>query len=94
MEDVIEVDLDRIKKIITGFTKNEFSTIDVIREYSGGFYSNKNTAAHYSFNAQFGKLLKRNRKYLEIAQIKKGVNEEDDNGNMTTTSIWGKKIDK
>ena len=94
MKDVIEVDLERIKNIINGFTKNEFSTIDVIREYSGGFYSNKNTAACYSFNAQFGKILQNNSNYLEITEIRTCENARDDNGNITSTTIWEKKIDK
>ncbi|MCB9211788.1 MAG: hypothetical protein H6609_20695 [Ignavibacteriales bacterium] len=58
MEEAIPVSLKRIKKIISNFKTNTFTTVDVLRKYSGGFYCNLNTPAIYSFNAQFGRLLK------------------------------------
>jgi len=88
MKDVIEVDLKRVLEIVVSFNGKEFSTADVIRVYSGGFYCNSNILPNYSFNALFGKLLQRNVKFLGIAEMKKDVNINDDLGHPTTTSIW------
>ncbi len=88
MYEAIEVSLDRIGAIISRFREGEFSTIDVLREYGGGFYSNAETPAYYSFNAQFGKLLKRNAETLGIEEVRQNADGKDDNGRNTTTSIW------
>ena len=89
MDEKIEVSLSRIETIIGSFRgKVSFKTSDVVREYSGGFYSNVDTPAAYSFNAQFGKLLKRNADALKISEVKKGVSVKDDNDHPTTTSEW------
>jgi len=88
MNEAIEVSLDRIKAIISALSADEFSTADVIRKYSGGFYSNLETPAYYSFNAQFGKLLKRNDKYLGIFQVAESAYIKDDNGHSTSSSTW------
>ena len=88
MDESIEVSLDRIRAIIAGFESDEFSTSDVLREYGGGFFTNTGTPAHYSFNAQFGKLLKRNETALEIEEVRANVSAQDDNGRSTSTSVW------
>jgi len=69
---------------------NEFSTVAVVREYCGGYFSNKETPAYYSINAQFGKLLKRNERRLGISQVESEASETDDRVPpvKTTTSIW------
>jgi predicted small metal-binding protein len=41
MDEVSEVSLERVEKIIDGFGLDDFSTVGVIREYCGGFFSNK-----------------------------------------------------
>jgi hypothetical protein len=84
----IDVSLDRIRSIIDELPVDNFSTGDVIRAYSGVFCSNLNTPAHYSFNAQFGKLLKRNESNLRIRQIAESDAAEDDRGHPTSVSIW------
>ena len=84
---VIEVSLDRIKTIISALPP-EFSTADVIRKYCGGFHSNLETPAYYSFNAQFGKLLKHNDVYLGISQEAESISIRDDNGHPTNSSTW------
>lgn len=88
MKEQIEVSLDRIKIIIDEKMSRTFTTADILREYSGGFYSNISTPAVYSFNAQFGKLLKRNESKLQIKETRPKVPIKDDNGNNTKTSKW------
>jgi len=91
MDEQVKVSIERIKTIINDLEDSTFSTIDIVKKYSGGFYSNTKTAPYYSFNAQFGKLLKRNEKELGITEIEKGKSSKDDNGHETTTSIWEKR---
>lgn len=91
MDERIDVSLERIKGIIDEFETSEFSTADVIRGYSGGFFSNTGTPAFYSFNAQFGKLLKRNAVELMITEIASEVSIKDDCQKPTSTSIWAKR---
>lgn len=87
MEEQIAVSLDRIKIIIEKMDR-PFTTADILREYSGGFHSNIDTPAFYSFNSQFGKLLKRNECKLKIKETRSTVSTKDDNGNKTSTSEW------
>ena len=85
----IDVSLDRIRSIIDELPPDDdFSTGDAIRAYSGVFCSNLSTPAHYSFNAQFGKLLKRNESNLGIRQIDESRPATDDHGHPTSVSIW------
>ncbi|MEO3988162.1 hypothetical protein [Plesiomonas shigelloides] len=86
--DNIEVSLARVSEIIERIGGSEFSTADVLREYSGGFYSNKSTPAYYSFNAQFGKLLSRNASLLKIREVQENTKVSDDNGHKTSSSTW------
>jgi len=88
MDDVIEVSLDRVRAIIIEFHDARFSTADVIRSYCGGFFSNSGTPANYSFNAQFGKLLKRNETHLHIEQTEADSPIFDDHGHPTHSSFW------
>ena len=88
MDEQIEVSMNRIGEIISNLKNDIFFTSDVLSAYSGGFYSNIGTPAAYSFNAQFGKLLKRNRKFLKISEIEANVKIKDDNGHQTSTSQW------
>ena len=87
MDEKIDVSLDRIKSIIKKMS-GIFTTADILREYSGGFYSNVGTPAVYSFNAQFGKLLKRNEGNLKIKEVLPKLDINDDNGHKTKTSKW------
>ena len=88
MDESIEVSLTRIEEIINSFDGNEFTTADVLRAYSGGFYSNSNTPPNYSFNAQFGKHLKRNAGCLGITETRSKERIQDDNGHQTSASVW------
>ena len=88
MDERIEVSLTRIASCIHGIGSDEFTTADVIRAYSGQFCSNLGVPAAYSFNAQFGKLLKRNETRLRITEIASNESIEDDHGHTTTTSRW------
>ena len=91
MDESIKVSLTRIGEIVDSFGGREFTTADVLRVYSGGFYSNNSTPPHYSFNAQFGKLLKRNAEYLGITEIRSNERIKDDNGHQTSASVWQRK---
>lgn len=90
MEDFIRVDLDTIKEIIDRFRErqNSILTSDVIREYCGGFFSNVGIPAHQSFNAQFGKILKKDSEFLKIKEIAADVPVDDDTGYSTAASKW------
>jgi len=88
MDERIEVSLSRIGAIINSIRGSTFTTADVLRQYSGGFYSNIGTPAVYSFNSLFGKLLKRNVGVLNISEVNSGVKINDDNGHPTKTSEW------
>ncbi len=90
MDDFIRVDLDTVKYIIVRFRErqNLILTSDVIRKYCGGFFSNVGIPAHQSFNAQFGKILKKHSEFLEIKEIAADVPVDDDRGHSTTASKW------
>ena len=88
MDETIEVSLDRVRTVILEIDSPEFSTADVIRGYCGGFFANSGTPAYYSFNAQFGKLLKRNEGQLGIREIVANVRITDDRGQETSSSTW------
>lgn len=90
MDEAIPVSLDRIKAIIDGITSETFSTADVLRGYSGGFCSNHGTPAQFSFNAQFGRLLKRNENKLGIRELESDTPTDDDHGHPTRTSVWAR----
>jgi len=88
MDEAIEVSLERIRNIIASLPSERFSTGDIIREYCGSFCSNTGTPAYYSFNAQFGKLLKRNESTLGIVEVESSASTKDDHDHKTTTSFW------
>jgi hypothetical protein len=90
VEEQIPVSIDRIKTIISEKMSETFTTADILREYSGGFYSNIGTPPFFSFNAQFGKLLKRNESELQIKEVFPEMSIKDDNGHKTSTSKWEK----
>ncbi|MFZ1290202.1 MAG: hypothetical protein WAR79_08925 [Melioribacteraceae bacterium] len=90
MKEQIPVSLKHIQKIIDKLDTT-FTTVDVLKKYSGGFYSNRNTPRAYSFNAQFGKILKHNEDKLNIVEIESDVDIKDDIGHRTATSVWKKK---
>ena len=88
MDESIEVSLARIESCIEAIGREEFTTADVVRQYSGRFCANLGTPAAYSFNAQFGKLLQRNETRLGIIEVASNESTEDDHGHSTTTSRW------
>lgn len=90
MNESIEVSLERVERCIAEFESREFTTADVIRKYLGHFCSDIGTPAAHSFNAQFGKLLKRNEMNLGIAEIANNQRVRDDHDHMTSTSRWRK----
>ena len=88
-EDFLRINYLLLVEIIKFRLEDVFTTADIIRLYSGGFYSNKNISVHNSLNAEFGKLLSRNKKVLGIRKLGK-ISIKDDLGNPTTTIKWEK----
>jgi hypothetical protein len=88
----IQINMEVVKGIIDEISANhkEFSTIDVIRKYLGNYRNNsiKYVAPKFTFNSQFGKLLKDNMGDLNIEEVEDNVDTKDDDGKKTTTSIW------
>jgi len=88
VDEQIEVSLERVRAVILELNSSEFFTADIIRGYCGGFFANTGTPAYYSFNAQFGKLLKRNEEVLGISESAANVGITDDRGHPTSSSKW------
>lgn len=88
MDERIDISLERVRDCIEKLDSDEFTTADVIRKYFGRFCSNIGTPAIYSFNAQFGALLKRNESQLGVTEIASDEAVKDDHGHNTTTSRW------
>ncbi len=88
MDEQIDISLSRISNCIREINRSEFTTAEVIKKYFGRFCSNIGTPARYSFNAQFGALLKRNEEILGITEIASNESIKDDHGHKTSTSRW------
>ena len=88
MDERIEVSLARVAQCIEAVGENQFTTADIVRKYCGQFCSNLETDPVYSFNAQFGKLLKRNETRLGIIEVGSDEHVRDDHGHSTKTSRW------
>jgi len=88
MDEKIDISVERVRNCIQELNRNEFTTADIIRKYFGRFCSNIGTPATYSFNAQFGALLKRNESKLGITEIARNEAIKDDHDHNTTTSRW------
>jgi hypothetical protein len=88
MDEKINISVERVRNCIQALNRKEFTTADIIRKYFGRFCSNIGTPAIYSFNAQFGALLKRNESELGIVEITRNEAIKDDHGHNTTTSRW------
>jgi hypothetical protein len=67
--------------------KNEFLTVDVIRQYVGHYVSD-HTDVNESLNANIGKFLGENEDDLGIIEIAKSQSVTDDNGNSSKSSLW------
>ncbi|MDP8206812.1 MAG: hypothetical protein P9L92_09135 [Candidatus Electryonea clarkiae] len=88
--DSIPVSHKRIIAILNNFRESSkvvTTTIEIIKKYNGGFYSNKNTPVSVSFNALFGKLLRANEEHYGIIFIDY-ISAKDDLGNPTKTARW------
>ena len=79
-----------IQKAIEEFRKQgqtEFTTIDLIREQWGHYYSDDCPASD-SINANIGKFLQENSGDLRIKEIGKELPRKDDRGAHTKCSLW------
>ena len=88
MDETIGVDLTRLEQCIDKLDSRTFTTADVIRAYLGHFCSDVGTPVKYSFNAKFGRLLRRNEQRLGITEIESNVSVTDDHDHATTASRW------
>ncbi len=91
MKDHIVVDLDEVSAAINRIRARKSVTThtsDIIREYMGGFFSNKGVSVHLSWNAQFGRLISRNAEALGIQELKADQSVTDDIKRETTSSLW------
>jgi hypothetical protein len=89
MDECIPISLERIERCIAVLDDCcGFTTAQVIREYVGHFCSDRQTPAVYSFNAQFGRLLARNRDRLGIVMVAADERTTDDHDLPTTTARW------
>ena len=80
---ILEKHIEEIRKQ----GKQEFSTVDLIQEYIK-HYNVDRTSPNESINANIGKFLKENDTILGIKKIASNQSVKDDNGNVTSTSIW------
>ena len=73
MDEDIDVSLARVRRCIAECQQTSpsgtFKTTEVIDRYLGHFHSDVGTPPAFSFNAQFGKLLKRNEAELGIVEV-------------------------
>ena len=67
--------------------KPDFSTVDLIKQYTGHYYSDK-VYPNESINANIGKFLKENANALGIREIESDKPVVDDSGQSTSTSVW------
>lgn len=92
MDEDIDVSLARVRQCIAECQQTSpsgiFTTTEVIDRYLGHFHSDVGTPPAFSFNAQFGKLLKRNEAELGIVEVVARERTRDDNGRATSTSRW------
>ena len=92
MDETIDVSLTRVRRCIDECLQTSpsrtFTTIEVIRRYLGHFHSDVGTPPAISFNAQFGRLLKRNEARLGIVEDAAAEPALDDSGRDTSTSRW------
>lgn len=91
MKENITVDLNEVSNALNRIRArpaSETFTSEVIREYMGGFLSNKGVPVHLSWNAQFGRILSKNAEALGIKELKPDQRVSDDLGRETTSSLW------
>lgn len=87
----LTVDVNEVKKALDRLraaNKTEAYTSDIIREYMGGFLSNRGVPVHLSWNAQFGRLISQHAKALRIEERQSDCPIEDDLKHPTTSSLW------
>jgi len=69
-------------------TNQQAYTSQIIEEYMGFFYSNVGVPMYRSWNAQFGKILKKHASMLGIKELKKAQRIKDARGHSTQCSLW------
>ena len=95
MSESISVPLDKVLGALDRLRAKGLSqayTTDVIAEYMGGFHSNLGVPPQYSWNAQFGKVLKANEAGLRIKELS-AANPVEVAGHQTRASLWALRVD-
>jgi hypothetical protein len=91
MKDHISVDLNEVSAAINRMRARSISeafTSDIIREYMGGFVSNKGVKVYLSWNAQFGQIISSHAATLSISELKSNHPVVDDLNHDTVSSLW------
>jgi hypothetical protein len=88
-EIIIEVSiLERILNEMRTEGLRVTTTINILRKYQGGYLKNSGISASQSFNAKFGKALKRQEVRLGIREVEQNLAVVDDFNGRTTCSAW------
>jgi hypothetical protein len=80
--------LDAILEVFRSEGAAEVTTLDILRRYQGGYFNNSNIAVNQSFNAKFGRALKRQEERLRIREVASRQPTTDDLKRKTTSSVW------
>jgi len=89
-EEDLNISIEQIQTIINSFRieRRTFTTIEVIREFSGEYRVDQGVPVSLSHNAAFGRFLSEHEAELGIQLVEHGVHQKDDNGIDTTTAKW------
>ena len=85
----IPISIKRVRKCISQL-QGEFTSADILRGYIGHFHRDKGAPAATSFNAQFGKWLRKNKENLGIKWAGRDKHVIDDAGGKTRAVAWRK----
>ena len=92
--DGLPIELDAVRELIRQLAPNvgdEFTTIQIIERYSGGYHINRGVAPARSLNAKFGKYIRRHEAELDIESADPTERSVLLEGSPTTTAVWRRK---
>lgn len=84
----LSINKSKLKNFLGTFDKGTYSTCEIIDKYQGTYYLNKKIPAEYSWNANFGKILKQcmiDTNNTIIREVDSHITDKEHN---TTSSIW------
>lgn len=82
--------LDIFRRSVAELTahRDQFTTVDLIRQVNGEYHNARQTSVAASENAWIGRMLSYNAEHLQIKLVQRGVKSQDDEGHRTTTALW------